>query len=214
MGCCFRGHSFLLSPSYPHSVSPSRVPGVVLSAGARAECAAKRGHRHLPSFPKSVSAPDRRAGVRGRTGGSVPIHWPRASVTPSSCPKVARSQEVTHGLASQTFCGLMANKGWASSIMVGKRWAPWRECSAQMCVSSLGHGGEKWALDSLGTRLEVRGQTQGRQAGRHFIAFDFFSPDNYNHQAKAQAAQINVCPIQFWEHCAHIHRSSFFENLK
>lgn len=55
---------------------------------------------------------------------------------------------------------------------------------------------------------------EGRQAGRHFIAFDFFSPDNYNHQAKAQAAQINVCPIQFWEHCAHIHRSSFFENLK
>lgn len=127
MGCCFRGHSFLLSPSYPHSLSPSRVPGVVLSAGARAECAAKRGHRHLLSFPKSVSAPDRRAGVGGQDrrlrshtlakGKCHPLILPKGCEVPGSYPRAGLSDLLwPHG---QQGLGLVHHGGKALGAMEG-----------------------------------------------------------------------------------------------
>lgn len=83
-------------PSCPHSLSPSWIPGVVLSVGDPGECAAKKGHRHLLSLPKSVSVPGRRAGLGSQNRRLCSHALAKGKCYLLSFPKAVGFKEVTH----------------------------------------------------------------------------------------------------------------------
>lgn len=89
------------SPSCPHSLGPSWIPGVALSVGGPGECATKKGHRRLLSLPKSVSVPGRRAGV-GVQQEALLSHTGQGQCHPPSFPKAVRFEEAPHLLRTQS----------------------------------------------------------------------------------------------------------------
>lgn len=121
------------SPSCPHSLSPSWIPGVALSVGGPGECATKKGHRGLLSLPKSVSVPDRRAGV-GAKQEALLSHTGQGQMSSPVLPKGCGVRG-----SFPHFCGLRA-RGWTLLLMVG-RLGPWKGRCAQESATSPSHGG-------------------------------------------------------------------------